>query len=343
MKKIKSRKLQQAIAMKSILIAVALGLCLSPVPTVAAAGEGREPRDDSTKIPVIYDTDIGDDIDDTWALGMILNSPELDVKLVVGDQGKPLYRARLIAKFLQTVGRTDVPVGIGGGRNRDAGGNQSKWVKDYRLQDYPGKVHEDGIQAIIDVIMASERPVTIVAVGPLPNIAEALRREPRIAKRARFVGMHGSVRLGYGGSEDVSAEYNVRANAEACRKVLSAPWDVTITPLDTCGLIQLTGERYQKVLKSSSPVAQAIIENYRIWSRARGHDHSGTKSSTLFDTVAVYLAFDRELVTMERLGIRVTDDGYTRIDPNAKKMNVATAWKNQEGFKDLLVERVTKK
>ncbi|MFW6171492.1 MAG: nucleoside hydrolase [Planctomycetota bacterium] len=290
---------------------------------------------------MIFDTDIGDDIDDTWALGMILNSPELDVKLVVGDQGKPLYRARLIAKFLQTVDRTDVPVGIGGGQNRDAGGNQSKWVKDYRLKDYPGQVHEDGIQAIIDVIMTSERPVTVVAVGPLPNIAEALKREPRIAQRARFVGMHGSVRRGYGGSENVSAEYNVRANPKACRKVLSAPWDVTITPLDTCGLVQLKGGRYQKVLNSSSPVAQAIIQNYRIWSQARRHDHSDTKSSTLFDTVAVYLAFDRELLTMERLGIRVTDDGYTRVDANAKKMNVATAWKDQDAFKDLLVRRVT--
>ena len=44
---------------------------------------------------------------------------------------------------------------------------------------------------------------------------------------------------------------------------------------------------------------------------------------------------------MERLGIRVTDDGYTKIDPDAKEMNVATAWRDMERFKDLLVERVT--
>jgi hypothetical protein len=50
--------------------------------------------------PVILDTDIGDDIDDTWALGLLLQSPEFDVRLVVGDQGKNLYRAKLIAKFL---------------------------------------------------------------------------------------------------------------------------------------------------------------------------------------------------------------------------------------------------
>ena len=53
------------------------------------------------------------------------------------------------------------------------------------------------MQAIIDTIMKSPRPVTVIAVGPVQNIAEALKREPRIAQRARFVGMHGSVRVGY--------------------------------------------------------------------------------------------------------------------------------------------------
>ena len=67
----------------------------------------------STPIPVIFDTDIGDDIDDTWALGLLLRSPELDVKLAVGDNGKPEYRAKLLAKFLERAGRSDVPVGVG--------------------------------------------------------------------------------------------------------------------------------------------------------------------------------------------------------------------------------------
>ena len=67
----------------------------------------------STPIPVIFDTDIGDDIDDTWALGFLLRCPELDLKLAVGDNGKPEYRAKLLARFLERAGRGDVPVGIG--------------------------------------------------------------------------------------------------------------------------------------------------------------------------------------------------------------------------------------
>ena len=65
------------------------------------------------RIPVILDTDIGCDIDDTWALAMLLRSPELDLKLVVTDTGNTAYRARVAAKLLEIGGRTDVPVGVG--------------------------------------------------------------------------------------------------------------------------------------------------------------------------------------------------------------------------------------
>lgn len=292
----------------------------------------------AAEIPVILDTDIGDDIDDTWALAMLLKSPELDVKLVVGDQGKSLYRAKLIAKLLEVAGRTDIPVGIGLEIHQEGDGPQKGWLKDYDLGAYPGEVIEDGVQAIIDTIMESEEPITLIAVGPLPNVAAALEREPAIAMKARFVGMHGSVRGGYGGKEQIDAEYNVVGDVAACRKALSAAWPVVITPLDTCGQVVLKGDQYQKVLQSRDPLAKAVIENYRFWSRNK--DAVQERSSTLFDTVAVYLAFSDALLNMEELGIRVDDKGFTRIDDSAKTMEVATTWKDRGAFEDLLVERL---
>ncbi|MBN1816351.1 MAG: nucleoside hydrolase [Sedimentisphaerales bacterium] len=295
----------------------------------------------AAKIPVIYDSDIGDDIDDTWALGLLLKSPEYDVKLVVGDQGKSEYRAKLFAKFLTRAGRTDIPIGMALDVNATGGGRQSEWVKDFDLASYPGKIHKDGVQAIIDTIMRSEQKITLICVGPVPNIAEALRRQPRIAEKARFVGMHGSVRKGYGGKSTIDAEYNVRADAKACQKVLSADWPITITPLDTCGLVHLTGDKYQKVRNSDDPIAKAIIENYRLWSENK--ETAENRSSTLFDPVAVYLGLETELCKMETLSIRVDDEGYTRIDPQGKRMEVATAWKDMGAFEDLLVARLTRK
>lgn len=296
-------------------------------------------------IPVIYDSDIGDDIDDTWALGLLLSSPEFDVKLVVGDQGRTEYRTKLFAKFLEVAGRTDIPIGIGLDVNSTGYGRQADWVKDYDLDNYSGTILNDGVQAIIDTIMNSEEPVTLIAVGPLPNIKEALKREPKIAEKARFIGMHGSVRVGYDGSKEISAEYNVKADASACQASLSAPWDITITPLDTCGLIVLKGEFFKQVKSSNNPIAKAIIKNYEFWCPNQdwfSHELCEKQSSTLFDTVAVYLAMSEEWLTMEELPITVTDDGFTKIDENGTKMNVATGWKDMEAFNKFLVERLIK-
>jgi inosine-uridine nucleoside N-ribohydrolase len=319
-----------------------LGLMFFVIAGCASSPRQRQGRSDP--IPVIFDADIGDDIDDTWALGFLLRCPELDLKLVIGDNGKSEYRAKLLAKFLEVAGRSDVPVGIGLEVNPKKSARQAGWIKDYDLAKYPGKVHPDGVQAIIDTIMKSPQPVTVIAVGPVQNIAAALRREPRIAQRARFVGMHGSVRVGYANDPKISAEYNVKIDPKTCQEVFTAPWNMTITPLDTCDKIALTGEKYQRVLQSTDPIAKAIIENYRLWATARGMgspEGFPTRSTTLFDVVAVYLAFNQDWCGMETLGIRVTDDGFTIEDPKAKQMRVAMTWKNLPALEDLLMQRLT--
>ena len=326
---------------RGLVACVAVAAAVTFLASTAFAAESTK------KIPAILSTDIGDDIDDTWALGFLLKSPELDLKLAVGDYGRPEYRAKLLAKFLQRVGRADVPVGMGVEVGKPGGEpRQAEWVKDYDLATYPGKVHRDGVQEMIDLIMTSPEPITVIAIGPAPNIAAALQREPRIADKARFVGMHGSVRVGYGGSKTPAPEWNVKCDPKALQKAFAAPWEVTITPLDTCGIINLTGEKYRKFRESKDPVAVAIFDNYRLWLAHANNGKGDTKpadsrSSTLFDTVAVYLAFDQSLCNMETLGIRVTDDGFTRIDPEGKKTSVASSWKDLGAFEDLLVKRVT--
>ena len=322
---------------------IGFGLLVVGFLFIFGLGCSQSAQSAQAKIPVILDTDIGDDIDDTWALAMLLKSPELDVKMVIGDNYKSIYRAKLIAKLLTVAGRTDVPVGIGFG-NRDGDGRQSEWVKDYDLKSYPGKVHEDGVAAMIDLITKSPRPITLIAIGPVQNLAEALRRQPQIAQKVHFVGMHGSVRRGYGNKTQIEAEYNVREDAKACQKVFTAGWDMTITPLDTCGLVQLKGDKYKAVAESTDPLTKALVENYRIWRREKSADpirQDEKESSTLFDTVAVYLAFSDSLTKIEELPIIVDDQGFTRIDPAGKKMEVATEWKDLAAYEDLLVKRVT--
>jgi inosine-uridine nucleoside N-ribohydrolase len=294
---------------------------------------------------VILDTDIGGDVDDTWALAYLLRSPELDLRLVVTDFGDTLYRAKVAARLLEVAGRDDVAVGIGT-RQSDQGGPQQEWVKDYDLADYPGIVHSDGVQALIDTIRGSEKKITLIALGPAPNIEEALKRAPDIAERARFVGMYGSVRIGYGGAPEPTAEWNVKAWPSALRSILAAPWDVTLTPLDTCGLLKLEGERYAAVRDSKDPLAQAIIENYRLWLPhvdwlPKDPTRADRESTTLFDVVAVYLAFAEDAVDIERLALRVTDEGRTVVDATGRSARCALRWKDRAALEQQIVERLT--
>jgi len=300
-------------------------------------------------IPVILDTDIGSDIDDTWAIAMMLNCPELEPRLILTNNNDTIYRSKLVAKFLTASGRTDVPVGVGKRfKHNPKRARQAKYVQDYDLASYPGTVYDDGVGAMIDMIDAAHEagePITLITIGPLENIQEALIRDPQMSsKTAKYVGMVGSVRVGYGGSPEISRECNA-GKVIGTKLTFAAGWpEMVITPIDSCGRVQLKGRKYQKVADCQTPMIRDLMENYRIWLAHSGRtDWPVQASSILFDTVAIYLAWTDELLEMEQLPIWIDDEGYTRIDERRGRIiNVATGWKDYEAFEDLLVERLTR-
>jgi inosine-uridine nucleoside N-ribohydrolase len=292
-------------------------------------------------------TDIGTDIDDSWALALALRSPELELRLVLTDPADTQYRALVAAKFLEKAGRADVPVGIGDntGPKGDDAKTLTPWVAGYDLGKYPGKVYQDGIAALIDIVEKSSRPVTIIGIGPVHSLALALERAPDIASKCRFVGMYGSFDVGYGGGP-ISAETNVRVNPAGLRAVLKAPWrDILLTPLDTCGLVGLQGERYHAIwCATADPMLRTLIESYCIFAPRQtwmNCDFFTTRSTTLFDCVAVYLAYSEKRVEVETISFDVTDDGFTRRAPNGPyRARVAIRWTDRDGFEGHLADRL---
>jgi hypothetical protein len=67
------------------------------------------------------------------------------------------------------------------------------------------------------------------------------------------------------------------------------------------------------------------------------------RSSFLFDTVTIYLAFSEELLNLKDLGVLVTDDGFTLVDNKVRSIRCAIEWRNLSRFEDILVERLTSK
>ena len=112
---------------------------------------------------VILDTDIGFDIDDTWALGMLLNMPELKTKLVLAVSQTPEYTGAVAAKFLQEVGRSDIPVAINpANRKADAPPLPLRnWLGCFKLEDYSGTVLRNGIEEMIRLSPLTEQKCTL--------------------------------------------------------------------------------------------------------------------------------------------------------------------------------------
>lgn len=298
-------------------------------------------KKNTTPVPLILDTDIGTDMDDTWALAMILKSPELDLKLVTTVAADTTYRAKLVAKMLQLAGRSDVSVGIGPANDRHVCYPQQPWIEHFSLADYSGAVYENGVQALIDTIRNSPEPVTVLSIGPLTNLALALERAPDITRNSRLVGMQGSIFMGYDGSEQTVAEWNVYLDPNAAQTVFSSDWNITLTPIDTCGLIALAGSLYQKFRMSSDPLVRAILANYKYWLEEKRKIHElPAHTSVLYDTVAAYLTFSEEFLNIEELPLKVTDEGFTTVCPTGKPVRCATSWKDMAAFENFLVERL---
>lgn len=290
---------------------------------------------------IILDTDIGCDIDDTWALCHLLHSPELNLKLVTTVSGSAAYRARIVAKILTAMKRTDVAIGIG--LNSDmpvAWENQRGWVADYDLDSYAGPLSYDGVDTLIRTIEETENP-TVICIGPLLNIEQLCLRRPDLCPKVDLIAMAGSIRKSHRDTPGQIAEWNIQTQIPAAQTVFSANWkSVTITPLDTCGNVILSGDLYNHIKQSTKTLAKTVLANYRVWRKTPDRTDE-TESSILFDTVAVFLAYSHDFLSMKMMNIEIDYRGFMLFDtPNAKPVLVALDWTDLDAYKKHLTSRI---
>ena len=202
--------------------------------------------------PIILDCDPG--IDDALAIAFATASPEIDLvglTTVAGNVGLPKTTANALA-VASFVGAKNVPVTPGSPvpllrPALDAGHVHGDSGLGGAVLPAPERTAEDGhaIDYIIDTIRAAPGEITLVATGPLTNIALALRREPRLASWARdFVIMGGSAGRG---NVTPAAEFNIWADPEAAAIVFSAGWTVRMIGLDVTLLARATAAVQQRM------------------------------------------------------------------------------------------------
>lgn len=235
------------------------------------------------------------------------------------------------------------------------------WAGDYDLNAYSGRLARNGVDRLVELVLASEEEVVIMCIGPLVNIAKAAQKDKRIVQKSRIVGMLGSLRSGWFAGTPPVSEYNVICSTGSA-KVVFKKWrgkgKIVLTPLDTCGRIFLDGPLYQEwkegAASGKSKVSLAILQNFEEWTAKRqpkaysnGDVILKDASSTLFDTVAVHLAYSSEYLKMEEVNVKIENDGKMTefLEPNDDTSPVifATEWTDMQGFNRFLVDRLLSK
>ena len=255
---------------------------------------------------VILDTDIGGDIDDAWALGLAMQSQALDLIGVTITDGDTPARARVACKLLHAGRRDDVPVAVGR-KTHDHPEFQFAWAEDFTAKQPVAKPAAD---FIVEAVRKQPGEITLVAVGPLQNVADALRKDPGIAKLfKRVVLMSGSIAASAWHPMAIP-EWNVVASAPDAQVVYAAGLPLTTVPLDSTTYVTLKDEERERLLKHDSPVTRALEALYRLWiekpsSRMTLHDQLAVA-----ETVRPGAFFGRK----DTLSLAVDDKGYTRVD-----------------------------
>ena len=181
-------------------------------------------------VPIIIDTDLGDDVDDTWALAFLLSLPQYAKIILISTSGKGNHRKRaaIICKICQRAGRNEIPIVCGIDRHNCVELAQLSWLNesvDNILNSYSNFINNTtASEHLVHTIMQSKYPVTVMAIGPMHNIAAVLNIEPGIANRAHFVSMAGSIYKGYGNSKKPAPEFNIAAAIDSAKIVFKAKW-----------------------------------------------------------------------------------------------------------------------
>ncbi len=267
---------------------------------------------------VIFDTDIGDDVDDAYALGLALDSPELNVLGVTTAWGDTALRARLAQRLVCEVGRGDVPIYEGPMTPPSTTFTQAVWASKYPA---PEKPWPDAIGFVLDQIKRNPGQITLIAVAPLHNMGALIERDAAtFAKLKRVVIMGGSVRrgysdMGYGPLKGPDAEWNIKQDVAAAQRLFTSGVPIYVLPLDST-VLKLDETKRALLFSRGTRISDALTLLTAQWSAS-----TGQTTPTLFDAMAVAAAIDPKLCPFTPMRIRVDDQGFTRVDqgePNAQ-------------------------
>ncbi len=286
----------------------------------ASWAQGRTPE------KIIIDTDIGDDVDDAFALALAVRSPELQVLGVMTTFGDTEARAKIADRFLGEVGRAEIPVFAGKATATKNPMSQRKYGEGGH---FAKAAHADAVEFLLEQIRKYPGEITLVAIGPLMNVGAAIDKDlATFRKLKRVVMMGGSIRRGYGDLGYTAPvapmpEWNILNDVASAQKLFAAGVPLFVMPLDSTQL-KMDEVKRAFLFSQGTAVTDQLTVLYHLW---------GQETPTLFDPMTVVFVLRPELCPVTGMHIRVDEKGFTREEPGAVNAQVCLESNAEDFFK----------
>jgi inosine-uridine nucleoside N-ribohydrolase len=262
---------------------------------------------------IILDTDPG--VDDAMAIFLALRSPELKVEAITAVSGNvPLaFTLPNALRLVEIAGLTDVPV---------AGGAATPLVRRLVTAKYVHgnnglggvefpepklkSVAEPAAELIRRIVRANPGQITIVAVGPLTNVATALKSDPELAAQIKGIAMMGGSLSG--GNITPAAEFNFYVDPEAARIVFDSGVPLTMVGLDVTHKVLLGEEHLHALEAAQNPVSQAAAKIMRatLERMRKGRD---VTVLAMHDPLTVAHLIDPTILTLKDYYVQIETSG----------------------------------
>jgi purine nucleosidase len=298
---------------------------------VTAAVRGQSQSTDSPE-KVIIDTDIGDDVDDAFAVALALRSPELQILGFSTVFGDTEVRVKLLDRLLGEGGRQDIPVLKGSPTDAKTSLNQRRYAEGGH---FARATHRDAVPFILDQIRRYPGQITLVCIGPLINVGALIDKDAATFRKVkRVVLMGGSIDRGYGDlgyskPHGPDAEWNIKNDPRSAQKLLASGVPVFIMPLDST---QLKLDEYKRAVlfQAGNPLTDALTLLYHEW---------GQETPTLYDPMTIAFIANPRLCPVTPMRVRVDAEGFTRREPGGPNSQVCLD-SDSEAFFRFYIRRV---
>jgi purine nucleosidase len=242
---------------------------------------------------ILFDTDIGSDIDDAVALAWLLANPECELVGITTVSGQPVERAKLASALCRVAGR-EAPIAPGAGRPLWVEPRQplaqqaeslARWPHD---ESFPER---DAADFMAEVIARNPGEVTLLAVGPMTNVARLLERHPGAAAQLKQVVLM----AGRFGPEQIggrAAEWNVYCDSHAAAAVFATKLPrLASLGLDVTMKVRMQADEVRR--RFAAPLLRPVLDMAEEWFARR-------PQITFHDPLAAVSIFDDQLVQFER-------------------------------------------